>query len=172
MRTVHTQQHARSEYHTQLAKMSFDKIFDLTAGVHLYFYNTCCSLYRTNSSTRCFQCCYAHHPIRYLLISALFFFLLVVLLLYTLHVLIVTQSRVAANKQAFPPQEDHTITLHNKKCFRACMQRCIFFIQLTHFFYYGDLNVAWYIIQVRQGGSPDSIQVRQGGSPAVLVTSI
>ena len=30
---------ARSEYHTQLAKMSFDKIFDLTAGVYFNFYN-------------------------------------------------------------------------------------------------------------------------------------
>ena len=30
-------QRARSEYHTQLAKMSFDEIFDLTAGVHFYF---------------------------------------------------------------------------------------------------------------------------------------
>ena len=29
----------RSEYHTQLAKMSFDKIFDLTAGVYFNFYN-------------------------------------------------------------------------------------------------------------------------------------
>ena len=31
----------RSEYHTQLAKMSFDKIFDLTAGVYfnIYSYN-------------------------------------------------------------------------------------------------------------------------------------
>ena len=27
-------------YHSQLAKMSFDKIFDLTAGVYFYFYNT------------------------------------------------------------------------------------------------------------------------------------
>ena len=31
-------EHTRSEYHTQLAKMSFDKIFDITAGVHLNFY--------------------------------------------------------------------------------------------------------------------------------------
>ena len=30
---------AQSEYHTQLAKMSFDKIFDLKAGVFIYFYN-------------------------------------------------------------------------------------------------------------------------------------
>ena len=29
--------HARSEYHTQLAKMSFGKIFDLTAGVYFFF---------------------------------------------------------------------------------------------------------------------------------------
>ena len=29
----------RTEYHTQLAKMSFDKIFDLTGGVYFYFYN-------------------------------------------------------------------------------------------------------------------------------------
>ena len=36
MRT-HNPQHALSEYHTQLAKMSFDKIFDLTAGVYYYF---------------------------------------------------------------------------------------------------------------------------------------
>ena len=28
-----------SEYHTQLAKMSFDEIFDLTAGVYFNFYN-------------------------------------------------------------------------------------------------------------------------------------
>ena len=35
----HTPQYARSEYHIQLAKMSFDKIFDLPAGVHFYFYN-------------------------------------------------------------------------------------------------------------------------------------
>ena len=39
MRT-HNPQYARSEYHTQLAKMSFDKIFDLTAGVYFHFYNT------------------------------------------------------------------------------------------------------------------------------------
>ena len=38
MRT-HTQYYARSEYHTQLAKMSFDKIFDLTAGAYIFFYN-------------------------------------------------------------------------------------------------------------------------------------
>ena len=38
MRT-HNPQYARSEYHTQLAKMSFDKIFDLTAGVYFNFYN-------------------------------------------------------------------------------------------------------------------------------------
>ena len=28
------------EYHTQLAKMSFDKVFDLTAGVCLYVHST------------------------------------------------------------------------------------------------------------------------------------
>ena len=28
----------RSEYHTQLAKMSFDKIVDLTAGVYFSYY--------------------------------------------------------------------------------------------------------------------------------------
>ena len=33
--------YARSEYHTQLAKMSFDKIFDLIAGAFFYFYNIC-----------------------------------------------------------------------------------------------------------------------------------
>ena len=38
MRT-HTQQYARSEHHTQLAKMSFDEIFDLTAEVYFYFYD-------------------------------------------------------------------------------------------------------------------------------------
>ena len=38
MRT-HNPEYARSEYHTQLAKMSFDKIFDLTAGVYFHFYN-------------------------------------------------------------------------------------------------------------------------------------
>ena len=37
MRT-HNPYYARSEYHTQLAKMSFDKIFDLTA-VYFSFYN-------------------------------------------------------------------------------------------------------------------------------------
>ena len=37
MRT-HNPSYARSEYHTQLAKMSFDKIFDLTAGVYFNFY--------------------------------------------------------------------------------------------------------------------------------------
>ena len=31
--------YTRSEYHTQLAKMSFDEIFDLTAGVYFNFYN-------------------------------------------------------------------------------------------------------------------------------------
>ena len=38
MRT-HNSYCARSEYHTQLAKMSFDEIFDLTAGVYFHFYN-------------------------------------------------------------------------------------------------------------------------------------
>ena len=38
MRT-HNPSYARSEYHTQLAKMSFDKIFYLTAGVYFNFYN-------------------------------------------------------------------------------------------------------------------------------------
>ena len=38
MRT-HNPSYARSEYHTQLAKMIFDTIFDLTAGVYFYFYN-------------------------------------------------------------------------------------------------------------------------------------
>ena len=44
MRT-HNPKYARSEYHTQLAKMSFDKIFDLTAGVYFYLYNTTNILY-------------------------------------------------------------------------------------------------------------------------------
>ena len=35
---AHTQQYARSERHKQLAKVSLDEIFDLTAGVHCYFY--------------------------------------------------------------------------------------------------------------------------------------
>ena len=30
--------YARLEYHTQLAKMSFDEIFDLTAGVYFDFF--------------------------------------------------------------------------------------------------------------------------------------
>ena len=34
---------AQSEYHTQLAKMNFDRIFDLTAGVYFYFYNKICT---------------------------------------------------------------------------------------------------------------------------------
>ena len=38
MRT-HNSLRARSEYHTQLAKMSFDETFDLTAGVYFHFYN-------------------------------------------------------------------------------------------------------------------------------------
>ena len=37
MRT-HNPKFARSEYPTQLAKMSFDKILDLTAGVYFNFY--------------------------------------------------------------------------------------------------------------------------------------
>ena len=36
---IHNSQCARSEYRTQLAKMSFDEIFDLTAGVYFNFYN-------------------------------------------------------------------------------------------------------------------------------------
>ena len=31
LKRTHNPQYARSEYHTQLAKMSIDKIFDLTA---------------------------------------------------------------------------------------------------------------------------------------------
>ena len=38
-----------SEYRTQLAKMSFDKIFDLTGGVYFNFYNR---LYIFRSSWR------------------------------------------------------------------------------------------------------------------------
>ena len=38
MRT-HNPQYTRSEYHTQLAKMSIDKIFDLSAGVYFNFDN-------------------------------------------------------------------------------------------------------------------------------------
>ena len=38
MRT-HNPYYARSEYQTQLAKMRFDKIVDLTAGVYFNFYN-------------------------------------------------------------------------------------------------------------------------------------
>ena len=34
----HTQQYARSEYHTQLAKTSFDEIFDLTAGRSVFVF--------------------------------------------------------------------------------------------------------------------------------------
>ena len=40
MRT-HNPQYARSEYHTQLAKMSFDKIFDLTAGWSAFLFIWC-----------------------------------------------------------------------------------------------------------------------------------
>ena len=36
---IHNPKYERSEYHTQLAKMSFDEIFDLTAGVYFYFNN-------------------------------------------------------------------------------------------------------------------------------------
>ena len=43
MKTL-TQLYARSQYHTQLAKMSFGEIFDLTAGVYFDF-----SLYRGRS---------------------------------------------------------------------------------------------------------------------------
>ena len=35
-------QRARLEYHTQLAKMSSDKFFDLTAGVYFYFSISIC----------------------------------------------------------------------------------------------------------------------------------
>ena len=35
---------ARSEYHTQLAKMSFDEIFELTAGVYVHVHNRLCIL--------------------------------------------------------------------------------------------------------------------------------
>ena len=38
MRT-HNPQYVRSEYYTQLAKMSFDKMFDLTAGVYFNFFD-------------------------------------------------------------------------------------------------------------------------------------
>ena len=37
MRT-HNPSYARSEHHTQLAKTSLDKIFDLTAGVYFHFF--------------------------------------------------------------------------------------------------------------------------------------
>ena len=40
--------YARSEYHTQLAKMNFDKIFDLTAGVYFYFHD----ILSTRNNTR------------------------------------------------------------------------------------------------------------------------
>ena len=39
MRT-HTQQYGRSQYHTQLAKLSFDEIFDLAAGVSVFLFYT------------------------------------------------------------------------------------------------------------------------------------
>ena len=35
----HNLSYARSDYYTQLAKTSFDKIFDLTAGVYFNFDN-------------------------------------------------------------------------------------------------------------------------------------
>ena len=44
--TTHTPQYARSEYYTQLAKMSFDKVFDLTAGV---YFNFCNNIYILNN---------------------------------------------------------------------------------------------------------------------------
>ena len=34
-----------TEYHAQLAKMSFDKKFDLTDGVYFYFYSIPLALY-------------------------------------------------------------------------------------------------------------------------------
>ena len=37
--TLLTLKATRSEYHTQLAKMSFDKIFDFKAGVYFNFFN-------------------------------------------------------------------------------------------------------------------------------------
>ena len=40
------------EYHTQLAKMSFDEIFDLTAGVHFNFYNILFELFTSVSRLR------------------------------------------------------------------------------------------------------------------------
>ena len=40
MRT-HTPSYARSGYHTQLAKTSFDEILDLTAGAYFNFQNIC-----------------------------------------------------------------------------------------------------------------------------------
>ena len=41
----HTTRNAR-EYHTQLAKMSFDKIFDLAAGVYFHFFIRNIHIYR------------------------------------------------------------------------------------------------------------------------------
>ena len=35
----HIQEYTRSEHDTQLAKMAFDEIIDLTAGVYFNFYN-------------------------------------------------------------------------------------------------------------------------------------
>ena len=45
---------ARSENHTQLAKMSFDEIFDLTAGAYLYFYNILVYFFIFNKSIHIF----------------------------------------------------------------------------------------------------------------------
>ena len=50
--------YARSEYHTQLAKMSFDKIFDLTAGVYFNFYNILTSVLAEKKSV-IFKCALA-----------------------------------------------------------------------------------------------------------------
>ena len=36
---IYISKYERSEYHTQLAKVSFDKIFDLTAGVYFHLNN-------------------------------------------------------------------------------------------------------------------------------------
>ena len=48
---------ARSEYHTQLAKMNFDKIFDLTAGVYFNFYNTSISPCCISNAYLCLAVC-------------------------------------------------------------------------------------------------------------------
>ena len=42
---MHTQSYARSQHHTQLAKMSFHEIFDLTGGVYFNFCNIASVLY-------------------------------------------------------------------------------------------------------------------------------